>query len=145
MPSALKDYNEIATALYYLAEAVIDHFNKHSKDASIGDWFCIGQDEFVYNLYPYAEIIEDVYNELSKESDGECPGVWHYEVSNELAPRVFIEMSCPNMDGDASWPDLKDFETFLTAAIKSWMTEREGFSIYQPILPQLDAMTGQAA
>ncbi|WP_211831027.1 hypothetical protein [Kistimonas asteriae] len=126
-----KNFQEIATTHYYLTDAVLGHFQQVRENATIGDWYGIGEDEFVYTLFPYSMSIEDAYNVVSPQG---CPGVWHFEISNDFAAKVFIEMSVSDSD-EAEWPDVEQYQRNIEKLITLWCSD--GIKKEEPILPQL--------
>lgn len=122
--------SQVAVSFYYLANNLILYFNGKS---SISGLFGEGQDAYLDELYPYAEAIEEAWETECKDVDP--PGVWHYEVADDLAPKLFIEMiQCNTGDMDPR-PDLDSWKKNIKKTVRLWANNEIIFG--DPILPQL--------
>lgn len=123
--------SQAAVTLHYLANNLIPYFN---EKGSVSDLFGEGEDGYLDELYPFAEAVEEAWHIECLDSD--APGVWHYEVADDLAPKLFIEMiQCNTGDMDPR-PDLNEWRANIKKVISLWVNEKIKFQ--QPILPQLN-------
>ena len=122
--------SQVAVSLLYLANNLIPYFNERG---GVPKLFGECEDGFLDELYPFAEAMEAARH--TECPDGNIPGVWHYEVADGLAPKLFIEMiQCNTGDMDPR-PDLTQWRANIKKAVRLWTNEKINFQ--QPILPQL--------
>ncbi|WP_345194719.1 hypothetical protein, partial [Kistimonas scapharcae] len=79
---------DVAPLHYYLTNQIITWANK--DDSCVGDKFDTGEDDLVSQLWDYAVAIEKAWIEFEKDRD--APGVFVYDVGDNYAPRMMIEM-----------------------------------------------------
>ena len=122
--------SQVAVSLHYLANNLSPYLNERG---SVLKLFGECEDGYLDELYPFAEAVEEARG--TECPDGNIPGVWHYEVADDLAPKLFIEMiQCNTIDIDPR-PDLTQWRAHIKKAVRLWVNGNINF--HQPILPQL--------
>ena len=91
-----------------------------------------GQIEYVLYLYPFSVAIDEAY-QVAPERD--CPGVFDYEVSEDLAATLFHELV---LDEGADLPDVKRWRELIAELVDLWCKEKVDWS--KDLLPQLEAL-----
>lgn len=123
--------SQTAVSMYFLATNLLNYFNERG---SVSEIFGESEDGYLDELYPFADAIEIAWITQSKGEEG--PGVWHYEIADVLAPKLFIEM-IQNNDGSIDpRPNLEKWETNIKTVVDLWFNEKINFD--RPILPQLN-------
>lgn len=123
--------SQVAMSFYYLADNLIRYTN---DKGSVSELFGEGQDAYLDELYPYAEAIEEAWENGCK--DVAPPGVWHYEVADDLAPKLFIEMiQCNSGDIDPR-PDLDSWKKNITKVVSLWANNKLKYD--EPLIPQVN-------
>ncbi len=128
------DQAQVAISFHYLAESLLSYFSKLDEgNGSISTLFEMGEDQYLSELYPYAEAIESAWE--NRGQDRESPGVFVYEISDDLAPKLFIEM----IDGGEGCcdphPSVKQWKNNIQTVVNMWC---EGIiDSTAPLLPQI--------
>ena len=109
-----KDY--VACELYYLADGILRNLGVRE----LGQ----GEDGFVIDLYQFAEVLANVSVE-------DPPGVFSYEVSNDIAARLYLKL----------WDEgrLNEWETELQKAVDLWsgVTETNTNDVWRAAVEEL--------
>lgn len=79
-----------AVTLHFLATGIFEL----DKDKELPLYDGLGQDGFVYELYDYAKTLSEVWARKCQDKDYDnYPGVFDYEVSEDLAARLFVRLN----------------------------------------------------
>ena len=122
---------DVATTLHFLVDGIMEKFPDGLRGISLGEWIGQSYDEFVRNLYPYAECLEQHY----PGDDAELPFIWAYDVPGYLAARVFHELVDEH---PRQMPNLDRWDTLMGALAQVWMDDRAGFGMDEDIIPALE-------
>lgn len=127
------DQANVSVNLHFFACGIEDWFH-HNMDEAMSFYYGHGMDEIIYELYPYAEILERYWHNLSKKIDSN--GVFCYEICEDLAARLYVEL-LGDFDDNALviQPDLKEWETLTKQLIIQWSKNQLNYS--DPILSQI--------
>ena len=126
--AALKKMNKpepqpecVAVLHYYLTNRILTWVNE--DDGCVGDIFGIGEDDLVMQLWDYAEALEKAWVEF--ERDRSSPGVFAYDVSDNSASRLMIEMMEHPSAIEDSLPALDEWQEKINRLVDLYMDGRE--------------------
>ena len=106
---------EVAMNLHYLAEAILKHL---SEDECIGDIFGIGEDDFIMELYPYANLIVQLTDKAYFDGK-QFSGVFVYDCMEVVAQNFWFIVE--NQDAkplEFNMPDIDAFKLKVLLAIE---------------------------
>ena len=93
----------VAVTLSFLARGIDDRLTAIDSNVGYADFFqgnFGGHDGFVHELYPYAEALQYAWD--NRDSDLEASGVFDYEISEELAAELFMNLT---IDRQRRWAE----------------------------------------
>ena len=102
----VQDEKSIATTLYFLAAGIDRLFSALDLENGYDDFFVGnfgGHDGFVHELYWYAKELDAAWDR--KDEELHANGVFDYEVSEELAAQMFMNLTIDRRD---RWPECCD-------------------------------------
>lgn len=106
------DYNLTASK----KEGYVPHLDDFCLSSTTND----GQDSFVYECHQYAEVLQDLYNEIG-QSDRGCPGVYQYELVEDIAGSLLFDMVSDQSKADGEGkPTKEEFKAAMTPHFKTW-------------------------
>ena len=105
---------QIAVTLAFLSAGIEHHF-RHRDDTAF-ELYGDGGIEFVYALYEYARVINEVYNDLPEK---EGPGVFDYEFTEEITGTYLAKCLINN----CALPGDKDFRNWCRITMTNWVYE----------------------
>ena len=127
------DPANVSVNLYFFLCGIEEWFH-HNMEKDISLYYGHGIDQIIYKLYPYAEILEQCWQKLSKKIDGHY--VFCYEICKDLAARLYVEL-LGNFNDNALivQPDLKEWKRLTERLVNGWNKDRFDFS--NPLLSQI--------
>lgn len=106
---------------YYFCTGVIDRLSVGSR--SPAELFGDGELELIQNLCRYSEILSEI--EHGKNDEEGFPGVFDYEVSEDLAPQLWIALCEQNPEFEPwEFPDEQLFRRLADRLMDDWIAER---------------------
>jgi len=113
----------VCTLHYYLTNRIISWACK--DNGSVGDKFGVGEDSIVASLWKFAKAIEKAWIEFERDRD--APGVFAYDVADESAPRLMIEMMMLDAEGtmNGDLPALDEWQKKVNRLVDLYMDGRE--------------------
>ena len=107
---------EIAMNLHYLAEAILNYI---PDDSGTGDIFGIGEDCFIRELYPYAQLIAELTDQADSKGH-KFKGIFVYEAMEPLAELFMGIVDRQEAEECAAeMPDIDEFELDILRVIES--------------------------
>ena len=127
------DPANVSVNLHFFLCGIKEWFH-HNMEEDISLYYGHGMDQIIYELYPYAEILERCWHKLSKKIDSHS--VLCYEICEDLAARLYVEL-LGNFDDNALivQPGLKDWGTLTERLIILWNKNQLDYS--NPLLSQI--------
>lgn len=111
------DPANVSVNLHFFACGIEEWFH-HNMQEAMSFYYGHGMDQIIYGLYQYAEILERCWNNISRKKD--AAGVFCYEICEDLAARLYIELLGSFDDSLIIQPDLKQWELLSTKLINKW-------------------------
>lgn len=106
---------------YYFCTGVIDRLSVGSR--SPAELFGDGELELVQNLCHYSQIVSEI--EHRKNDEAGFPGVFDYEVSEQLVAQLWVALCEQNPEFEPwDFPDDNRFRTLAERLIDDWIAER---------------------
>ena len=106
---------------YYFCTGVIDRLSVGSRAPA--ELFGDGELELVENLCRYSQILSEI--EHGKNAEEGFPGVFDYEVSEDLAAQLWIALCEQNLEFEPwDFPDEQLFCRLVDRLMDDWMAER---------------------
>ena len=101
---------DIAMYHYYLTDEILKKIPSIGDADSIGDFFGVGQDCFVLELYAYSEVFYQVIDEAYNEGK-QSFGVAVYDIPTSLADWFWETVtSQKNIVMEATYPNIDEFK-----------------------------------
>ena len=106
---------------YYFCTGIIDRLSVGSR--SPAELFGDGELELIQNLCRYSEILSEI--EHGKNAEEGFPGVFDYEVSEDLAAQLWIALCEQNLEFEPwDFPDEQLFCRLVDRLMDDWIAER---------------------
>lgn len=106
---------------YYFCIGVIDRLSVSSRAPA--ELFGDGELELIHNLCRYSQILSEI--EHSKNDEAGFPGVFDYEVSEDLAAQLWVALCDQNPEFEPwDFPDEQLFRRLADQLMDDWIAER---------------------
>lgn len=119
------DLANVSVNLHFFSCGIEDWFH-HNMEEAMSFYYGHGMDQIIYELYPYAEVLEQCWHKLSKKKDSD--GVFCYEICENLGARLYIELLGDFDDSLIIQPDLKQWKSLSEKLIEKWCNRQIVYS-----------------
>lgn len=122
------DESQFLSMFYFTRESFRILNEIDNTEFGYTEHFGIGEDGFIVEvLYPYAKLWSEVATstyEIYNNDGNEAPGVFEYDLSDDRAPKKFIELCNPTEENGfliLSLPDQQDFKEAMAELVGRYM------------------------